>query len=326
MNLEDAYVIVERTLANNRLPHAYIVTGSPRGSGLKLSDWMTTRLLCKEKTPPCQTCEDCENALNHRHADTLWIEPEMKSRVIGVDVMRDVLLPWASTGSYSGGWKICVILFADRLNESASNAILKTLEEPAEGQLFLLVTDKPETLLPTIRSRCHQLNLSEGRIPPAKPWRERTGQILATHDNRSALQIFATAGGLVDLFSDITEVAEKKSAERQRLRRDNEELKEEEVIINAWISSRSKEMRQAVFESIKDWYRDLLVLCTAGDQAGERTLFFEEHRTALEAKAENLSAHRVIQYLGFVDDMVRQIEERHIRENIVFPFWFSWLK
>lgn len=322
MKFEDACTIVERSLANNRLPHAYIVTGSPRGSGLEMAEWMAMRLLCKEKEPPCRTCENCENALNHRHADVLWIEPEKKTRIIGVDVIRTVLLPWAATGAYSGGWKICMLLFADRMNESSSNAILKTLEEPAERQLFLLVTDKPETLLPTIRSRCHQLNLSEGRIPPAEPWRDQTGQILSLHDNRSALGVFATAGALVDLFAEIKTEAEKMSAARKK----DSDLEEDEAIVDAWISARSKELRQAVFESIKDWYRDLLVLCTAGDQAGEQTLFFEKYRSQLEAKATGLPAHRVIQYLGFVDDMVRQIEERHIRENIVFPFWFSWLK
>lgn len=322
MREADAFHVVKHSYAKGRLPHAYIVSGSPRGNGLRLAEKVTTLLLCKSSMPPCLKCEDCENALHHRHADTLWIEPEMKSRIISVDVIRDVLLHWEEMGSYAGGWKICIILFADRLNDNAANAFLKTLEEPAEKTLFLLVTDKADALLPTVISRCQRLDLNEGRIPPAEPWRSRVGTILSTHSNASALRVFATAGALVDLFEEIKEEAEKMSAAQHR----GSEMDEDEDIVNAWISSRSKEMRQSVFESIKDWYRDILVLSSCGRESGSIPLFFEEHRAALQAKAADIPTHRAVQYLGFVDDMVTHIEVRNIRDNLVFPYWFTWLK
>ncbi len=322
MRKEEAFNVVKKSYAKGCLPHAYIVSGSPRGNGLRLAEKMATLLLCKGSMPPCLQCEDCENALHHRHADTLWIEPEMKSRIISVDVIRDTLLHWAEMGSYAGGWKICIILFADRLNDNAANAFLKTLEEPAEKTLFLLVTDKMEALLPTVISRCQRLDLSEGRIPPAEPWRGRVGAIMAKHSNASALRVFATAGALVDLFEEIKGEAEKMSAAQHHASK----MEEDEDVVNAWISSRSKEMRQSVYEAIKDWYRDVLVLSSCGREPSGVSLFFQEHRAELEAKAAGISTHRAVQYLGFVDDMMTHIEVRNIRDSLVFPHWFTWLK
>ncbi len=322
MREEDAFKLVYESFKKGRLPHAYVVSGSPRGNGLRLAERVSTLLLCKASSPPCLTCVNCENALGHRHADTLWIEPEMKSRVIGVDVIRNTLLHWEGSGAYVGGWKICVILFADRLNDNAANAFLKTLEEPAEKTLFLLVTDKSEALLPTVISRCQRLDLNEGRIPPAEPWRGRVGAIMARHANTSALRVFATAGALVDLFEEIKDEAKKMSVAQRR----ESDLEEDEDVFNAWISSRSKEMRQSVYESIKDWYRDILVLSSCGDESSGVSLFFDEHRDALEAKAADIPMLRAIQYLGFIDDLVTHIEVRNIRDNLVFPYWFTWLK
>ena len=322
MNEEDAFEIVRHSFENGRMPHAYIVAGSPRGNGLRLAEKIAAFLLCPNKIRPCMNCADCENAIHHRHADTLWIEPEKKSRIISVDVIREVLLHWAESGSYAGGWKICVVLFADRLNDNSANAFLKTLEEPAEKTLFLLVTDKPESLLTTVISRCQRLDLNEGRIPPAEPWRGRVGEILAKHSNASALRVFATAGSLVDLFDEIKEVAEKMSATEHR----TSEMEEDEDIVNAWISARSKEMRQAVFEAIKDWYRDILVLASCEGQHDGVPIFFDEHRDVLLEKASKTPVRRAIQYVSFVDDMMTHIEVRNIRENLVFPYWFTWLK
>lgn len=323
MNPTEAFEIVKQSYKNGRMPHAYIVCGSPRGNGLKIAEKITAFLLCTDDAKrPCGVCDACLNALEHKHVDAIWIEPEKKSRIISVDAMREQIVAWEEMGSYAGGWKIAVILFADRLNDNASNAFLKTLEEPAAHTLFLLVTDKPETLLPTIISRCQRLDLNEGRIPPAEPWRSRVGDIMAQHAATSALRIFATAGKLVDLFAEIKEEAERLSKEQKR----ESDLDEDKETVDAWISARSKEMRQSVFQSIRDWYRDLLVLCACHGPMDGVPLFFEEHRDRLVAKAAKLQTRRAVQFMDYVDEMERHIEQRNIRETIVFPYWFTWLR
>jgi DNA polymerase III, gamma/tau subunits len=321
MTQHEAFGLVRNSFKSDRLAHAYILAGEPRGNGLALAEDICRLLLCRDPAgaPPCMACDDCETASRHIHADTLWLEPEKKSRAIGVDAIRGTLLPWAATGSYSGGWKICVILFADRLNESAANAFLKTLEEPAERVLFLLVTAAPENLLPTIISRCQRINLSQGRRVPAEPWRGKTQEILAAHSNATALRIFATAGSLVSLFEEIKDEAEKiEAAERK-----NSELDEDPETTLARVSARSKEMRAAVFATIKEWYRDILVLSL---KTGGETLFNAECREELARKASGCAPKLALQYGRMVDEMMTQIEVRNIRDTLAFPYWFTWLK
>ncbi|MGI5869096.1 MAG: ATP-binding protein [Kiritimatiellia bacterium] len=324
MKPSEAFEIVKQSHRSGRMPHAYIVCGSPRGNGLELAESICAFLLCTADAAerPCRTCDACLNALAHKHVDALWVEPEKKSRIISVDVMREQIVRWEEMGSYVGGWKIAVLLFADRLNESSANAFLKTLEEPGEQTLFLLVTDRPEALLPTIVSRCQRLDLNEGRVPPAEPWRSRVGDIMAQHASTSALRIFATAGKLVDLFAEIKGEAEKLGKQEQR----ESEFEEDKETVDAWVGARSKEMRQSVFESIRDWYRDLLVLCACEGKPAGVPLFFEEHRERLVEKAAGLQTRHAMLYMDFVDELERHIEVRNIRETIAFPYWFTWLK
>ena len=149
MNPSEVFEIVKQSFKNGRMPHAYIVCGSPRGNGIAMAETISAFMLCTDDAKrPCRVCDACLNALAHKHVDAIWIEPEKKSRIISVDAMRKQIVSWEEKGSYAGGWKIAVVLFADRLNDNAANAFLKTLEEPGERTLFLLVTDKPEALLP----------------------------------------------------------------------------------------------------------------------------------------------------------------------------------
>ena len=336
MTVKDAFALVRTSYKNGRLPHAFILAGEPRGAGTSLATDICRMLLCRETNAklqpsdlrpqplPCGVCADCDLVGRRAHADTLWVEPEKKSRVIGVDTVRDTILPWAVAGSYPGGWKICVMLFADRLNESAANAFLKTLEEPAERTLFLLVTDSPENLLPTVISRCQRINLSEGRCPPAEPWRSKTQEILAKHSTASALRVYATAGSLVSLFDEIKEQAEELGKEQRK----NSEIEEDAETSAAWVSARAKEMRAAVFATIKEWYRDILIVTTSSssDDRDDGPLFNEEHAEIIAEKAATCDPKLAIQFVKMTNEMMSQIENRNMRENLVFPYWFTWLK
>ncbi|NLB68331.1 MAG: hypothetical protein GX804_01400 [Lentisphaerae bacterium] len=327
MNVEDAFKIVKLAFENKRVPHAYLVVGSPRESGLQLAEKTASLLLCTspEEPRPCGECLSCKNVISRNHSDTLWIEPESRSRIITVGIMRDILLPWAEKGSYTGGWKICIILFADRLHESAANAFLKTLEEPAEETIFLLVTDNPEALLPTIISRCQQLNLNVGRIPPAEPWRTKVAEIMSTHSNTSALHVLSTAGQMVELFAEIKKVSEKITNERVKNMRQHD-FDVDEDVYTAWVSSRAKEIRSSVYEAIRDWFRDVMVQCNILEDESDVPLFFPEYKEVTSQLAGKIEPLRAVQNLNMVDSMERQLEHRNMREDFVFSYWFTWLK
>ncbi len=327
MRVEEAFEIVEAAYKNKRMPHAYLVVGSPRGTGLELAEKISAMLLCKaaDVKRPCLKCDDCLNVLEHKHADTTWVEPESKSRIISVEDMREKLITWGGKGSYLGGWKIGTLLFADRLNEHSGNAFLKMLEEPPEETLFLLVTNSPDALLPTIISRCQRLDLNVGRTPPSEPWRTMVGKIMADHSNVSALRVMSTAGRMVSLFDDIKKESDKSAKERLKQIQEMG-MDVDEDTYNAWVSAGAKETRAAVFESIRDWFRDVMVLSSAGGETEGVPLFFPEHKDATSAAAERTSPQRAVQNITFVDNIERQIEKHNMREDLVFPYWLTWLR
>lgn len=339
MTTDAAFDIVRRSLANGRLPHAYLLCGDPRGAGSDLAGRVCSLLLCDRRADapdaaPCLACKSCRSVASGTHPDVLTVEPEKKSRVISMAAVTESFLPWAAKMSYLGGWKIGRILFADRLNESSANAILKTLEEPPDRTLFLLATDKPEALLPTIVSRCHRLDLSVGRVPPAEPWRSRVGEILARHANSSMLRVMATAARLHALFEEIKGLAEEQVSERLKSQREadpNAAFVDGEVE-KALVSVREKELRDAVYRSIQDWYRDLLVVAslreTGAAAAGgpEPPLCFPEHRAALAAKAARTPVRLAQRYVEFAGKIQQQIEVRFIADTVVFPHWLAWMK
>ena len=140
-----------------RLPHALLVSGPP-GIGKRLfAERLARRLVCEHATA-CDACRACRLAANDTHPDVLIVRPQEGKTEITVDDARAVnqflvLTPHLATR------RVVLVVDADRLNRSASNAILKTLEEPPSGSYLLLVSDAPARLLPTIRSRCQNLVL-----------------------------------------------------------------------------------------------------------------------------------------------------------------------
>lgn len=339
MTTDAAFEIVRRSLANGRLPHAYLLEGDPRGAAERLASRVCSLLLCDRRAEdpaaaPCGACRSCRAVANGTHPDVVAVEPEKKSRVISIDAIRETFLPWASKLSYLGGWKVGEIFFADRLNGASANAILKTLEEPPPETLFLLATDHPEDLLPTIVSRCHRLDLSTGRVPPAEPWRSRTGGILAKHSNASMLRVAATSSRLQALFAEIKELAETQVAEKLAARHEADPAAAlvEPDAEKALVSAREKELRGAVYAAVEDWYRDLLVLCAlresgaAADGPGAPELRFPEFRAALEERAARTPARLAQRYVEFAGKIREGIEERFIQPAVVFPHWLAWMR
>ena len=96
------------------------------------------------------------------HPDIIRLSPSGKRREITVDAVRDEVVGPMSSSSFCGGWRLVVVDGADRLNPQAANALLKSLEEPPPKSLFLLETDAPDSILPTILSRVQRIDLPAG--------------------------------------------------------------------------------------------------------------------------------------------------------------------
>lgn len=154
MEVADAYALISRAIDTGHAAHGYLVCGDLRGQCDALTERILRKLFPNELAQVESRC----------HPDIAWLEPEGKSRTIHVKSMRERIVEPMSATAFSGGWKIGVIVGADRMETEAANSFLKTLEEPPPKTLFLLLTDQPDAMLPTIVSRSQRIDLplSEG--------------------------------------------------------------------------------------------------------------------------------------------------------------------
>lgn len=154
---------LQTAIKQNKISHAYIINGE-KGSGKKLTASVFAKtLLCenadsKEKDgQPCGTCKSCMQTDSGNHPDLIRVTHEKIS--IGVDDIRLQVNNDIGIKPYSGPYKIYIIDDADKMTEQAQNALLKTIEEPPEYAVLILLTNNVSSLLPTILSRCVTLNL-----------------------------------------------------------------------------------------------------------------------------------------------------------------------
>jgi DNA polymerase III subunit delta' len=201
-------------------PHALLLHGQAGIGKLRFAQHLAQGLLCEAQLPngePCGACAACNWFVQGNHPDYRIVVPEAlaaeaglagaaaadekadkadaddakktrtPSKEIKIEQVR-ALLDFCGVGSHRGGARVVVLAPAESLNVAASNALLKTLEEPPAGVVFLLVSARIDRLLPTIISRCRQWPMTAPTPEVATPW-------LAAQGVADAPALLAEAGG-----------------------------------------------------------------------------------------------------------------------------------
>lgn len=168
----------------NRIPHALLFAGMKGIGKVKFAETFSSALLCQQpsvakekelyplKTNDHQTvcsCHSCHLIATRAHPNVLWIEPEVKSRVIKIDQIRTIN-EFVMHSSLQGDYRVVILNSAHSMNGYAANALLKTLEEPAPDSIIILITEQPANLLPTIMSRCQHIHFSKPSFEQAMVW------------------------------------------------------------------------------------------------------------------------------------------------------------
>ena len=149
----------QKAIANNKVSHAYILTGEAGMGRKSLANAFALTLLCeKGKSEPCMECHACKQVLSGNHPDLIYISHE-KPGTIGVDDIREQINDTIMVRPYSSYYKIYIVDEAEKMTQQAQNALLKTIEEPPSYAVIILLTTNQEMFLPTILSRCVQLKL-----------------------------------------------------------------------------------------------------------------------------------------------------------------------
>ena len=140
-----------------RMSHFYLLSG-PKGSGKHtLADLIAAAMLCQEPEGPCGVCPHCRKVRSGSHPDYITIDDPTK-KTVPVDLIREARAD-IFVRPNEGARKIYRFPRAQDMGIPGQNALLKVLEEPPPYGVFLLLTDNPEKLLPTVRSRCVELKL-----------------------------------------------------------------------------------------------------------------------------------------------------------------------
>ena len=273
-----------RSAQAGRIVHALLFSG-PHGTGKRtMARLFAQAVLCSAPNErPCGVCPACKKLLSGAHPDVHIVAPEKNT--IKVDQIR-ALTKALSLVSYEGGRKIAIIERADCMNESAQNALLKTLENPTGDVLFFLLTEAPGALLPTVLSRCLQVRfqtpsveecarvLAERGVPKD---RARTLAGMAQGSVGRALEI-QMESDYIPLHDDVIRAFEEMAGPA------------DVAYVTAGIGN-TKGRENAVLEILESWARDLMRM-----QNGAEPLHFgnNEWRGASKYRGSEL-LQRVIQ-------------------------------
>ena len=175
-----------------RLPHALLLHGAAGVGKLALAERFAQLLLCEKPgqgSAPCGACDGCRWFLGGNHPDVRYVEPEAiahralivdegeeerpktakPSTEIKVEQVR-ALADFVNLGSHRGGRRVAIVHPAEDMNAHAANSLLKNLEEPPRGAVFLLVSHRPARLLPTVRRRCVPVPVPIPESQAARTW------------------------------------------------------------------------------------------------------------------------------------------------------------
>ncbi|HEY2615350.1 MAG TPA: hypothetical protein VGI42_06540 [Chthoniobacterales bacterium] len=296
---------LSRAHGRGRLAHAYLISG-PAGSGKRglVSD--LSNLV---------TGARAADVFQHQPPGVYLAEPESKSRRIVIDQVR-TLERALQMRSADGQRKVAIVAEADRLQPQAANAFLKTLEEPPNDSLLLLLSAMPEALPDTIRSRCIAVPLAAKEAGALSAEEAELVELLgtcATSEPTGVQQAYRLARGFQRLLAQIREAIQaengaalKQDESRYKNTTDGVWLDEREDYFKALTESQYVRQRSRLVETLFLWWSDVLRAST-----GVKRREFPSVAKATGVIAEKLSNSEILR-------RIRRLEELrdHLGRNI----------
>jgi len=302
MTVEEAYDRIRGAMDAGRPANGYLVVGGVRGMGMELADKVLRHVFGDRDLTA--------------HPDIHRLAPEKKSRIISVEAMREKMIAAIDMTSFQGGWKAGVILGADRMKAEAANAFLKTLEEPPPRTLFLLLTEHPEQILPTIMSRCQRIDLPDARAGLlSEPWRSRVIDILSSDAITGQTSRAGVAARLMAILEELKERAEELVSEEVAEADEGAGEEASKDTVEALVSSRYREFRADFSSTLMSWFRDLMALRAAppshssyDDSGAGVPLLNESKRSLLETRAVKLARSAAFANIEAVEAFATSLE------------------
>lgn len=265
---------LQNAIRTGKISHAYIFHGE-EGMGKKtLARIFAKSLQCADRgVDPCNKCKSCIQAESGNHPDIIWLTHEKAS--IGVDDIRTQINADIQVKPYQSQYKIYIIDSADKMTESAQNALLKTIEEPPDYAIIILLSCNINQLLPTILSRCVILDLK-----PIDKQLIKEFLMLKHHIPDYKAEVAAGfSGGNVGkaIKYASSEEFESKKEDILHILRYIDEMELHEIISGIKTISENKSSISDYIDIMLLWFRDVLMLKATNDP--NLLLFKDEYQT-----------------------------------------------
>ncbi len=291
---------LQNAIGSNMVSHAYILHGE-EGMGKKLlASAFAKTLQCEESgILPCNRCKSCMQVDSNNHPDIIWVKHEKYS--IGVDDIRLQVNADIQIKPYHSPYKIYIIEDGDKLTEQAQNALLKTMEEPPEYAVIILLVNNISAILPTILSRCVLLNLKPVDKQKIKEFLMVQYQVPDYMADMSAAFSGGNVGKAIKYAS--SEDFEQMKNEVLHILKYIDDMELYEVISGLKVLTANKNIIEDYIDLMILWYRDVLMF-KATKKAD--LLLYREELTFIKRQA-NLRS-----YEG-VEKIIRAMEKAKIR-------------
>ena len=314
---------LQTAAARQRLAHAYLFHGEDAIGKRTTALCFAQALLCEygpteDALDACGACRSCHHINVRTHPDYFVIEPdrELATPQIKIEQIREIEQQIIYR-PLVGDRKICIIDDADRMTIGAANALLKTLEEPPDHSLFLLISSRPASLPATIRSRCQSLRFAT----PARTDVE-AALILKREMRPTDARFLAmlSEGRLGEALSMDLKVARAQQQEMIKLVSPSF-LRSVTNVLTAAESLAKSDRALETLLWIARWIRDLIIVQVGGDR--EQLLYVSEV-PALERDARQAPTDALLNLLREIEDTQQQAA-RHLNlhmalENILLKF------
>ncbi len=304
-----------KTIASNHLSHAYIFTGQDGIGKTLLAKEFSKAIFCSEKSDDsCNLCHNCVRIEKNHHPDIHWIEIEEKAKFLKIDNIRD-LQHSVKLSPVESNYKIFIIKEADRMNEEASNCLLKTLEEPPPNTIIILIANSLTPVKETIKSRCQIIRFHP--IPTHIIEDQLINRFNADTSKVGWISRFCNGslGNAFELLEDNFYEKNNDIVNRISVSSIDNLLLAEEVIDTYLGSSETlEEKRQSlrrILNCILQFYRDILVvkirnIYGAGKKAPP--LFNEDREDALQRCADYLTQKQITDIINDILESIKYID------------------
>jgi len=329
---------LRRSLANGRLGHAYLFTGGSIEALEAHATGLARTLNCTSPTAtgetgiplePCGGCIPCRKVDSGNFPDLDFVRPEKKSRIISIEQVRN-LARKVSLKPTEGRYKVAIIGGADRMPGPAYNAFLKTLEEPPERTVFILLSVHPDQLGETIRSRCMRVNFggeADVQLEASDTAWLRSFVGMSAETDEGLMGRYRLLGSLMEHLSAKRDRIEESQEEASPLNRLDdlepalrEKLKQE---LEASIAAEYRRQRGDFLTGLQWWLRDVWL---AALRQGRELLHFQDWADTSEAIGQRLTPAQALENLQSIEATQRLLETTNVQEALALEVGLLKLK